>query len=180
MVSVWSSGAAPVTSTVWVTWPSWSWKSSRAFWFQLERHRFANHNLEAARLDGYVVGAHRQPWQVVDTRALVWVGHSTPRRVSLAVTFALGIGAPEGSVTVPVMPAVTSCAKVTRGAVKRAAIAARERIRQAPVRTLRFRLFIGIPRWTRRFAHAAGQRPAAVSFLLRLPEYHRAPRTSFG
>ena len=40
----------------------------------------------------------------------VWAFQVVPRSTSLATTIALGIGAAEGSVTLPVIPALTSCA----------------------------------------------------------------------
>ena len=49
-------------------------------------------------------------------RLLVLVGNSVPRSRSLAVTVAPEIAAPEGSVIVPVIPALTSCAHTGRPA----------------------------------------------------------------
>src|SRR5690242_779818 len=48
--------------------------------------------------------------------SFVTVGHVVPRSVSVAVTLAPTIAAPDGSVTRPVIPAVTACDQLAIGA----------------------------------------------------------------
>ena len=56
--------------------------------------------------------------------SFVTVGHVVPRSVSVAVTFAPAIAAPDGSVTRPVIPAVTACDQLGAGASRNIEITA--------------------------------------------------------
>src|SRR5690242_16766252 len=56
--------------------------------------------------------------------SFVTVGHVVPRSVSVAVTLAPATAAPDGSVTRPVIPAVTACDQPAAGASSKIEITA--------------------------------------------------------
>ena len=77
---------------------------------QLEREAAVDECLEAGCFDSEAIAPGRNARERVDSVRLVLVGHSVPRSRSFAITLALAMAAPEGSVTRPVIPALTSCA----------------------------------------------------------------------
>ena len=105
-------------------------KSTLAFWFNCSKipERSATWNPGFSARTSYRPIGRRG--RIYDPALFVVVGHVVPRSKSFAVTFAPAIGLPVGSVTMPFIAALTSCAwRRTDAIAERASNAARTPLR---------------------------------------------------